>query len=294
MGRKTILVTGATSPIISGLIDFILENGYNVIGITRNLRNARNEKIRWIKCDLTEKNADYSFMKNVDLIIHAAAVSNSYIAHEYLNVNLNATINLIKNARAYNVKEFVYISSILSCKDCGAYGSSKFRSENYIRSSFDNWLIIRPSQVFGGYGSNPIDSLISKINRRKVILCPAGDNENLYPIFYKELVSIIYEIVFIKKYLKSVQYIVGPEVFNYTGLVKVMSKSLNRHVYLLSVPKFIMMLIKELIIFTGLKIGIYPDQIHRLYLDKFHINNKNVHKGSISFKKYFDYIYEMR
>ena len=150
MVKKKIIISGATSFLMNAVIDLIqLQKKYHIIGITTKLREGQRKDIEWMECNLAMAENDYAFIKSADTIIHAVAISNAYTQQDYLNINLQSTKTLVDLANRFQVNSFVYISSILACETCGDYGLSKAISEKYIKSNFNNWLIIRPSQLYG-------------------------------------------------------------------------------------------------------------------------------------------------
>ena len=159
---KKIIITGASSAIMNAVIELILlEEKYKIVGVTRKQQQNHRNDIEWVENDITS-DRDYLFLKDADLLIHAAAVSNAVNKEEYFKTNYEATCNLLKAATKYKVNRFIYISSIVSNEHSGYYGQSKLKSEKFIKNTFDNWLIIRPSQLYGYSDKAPIDSLIKQ------------------------------------------------------------------------------------------------------------------------------------
>ena len=263
---KKIVIAGATSSIMSALIDSIkLDDEYYVVGITTSLNKDLRPDIEWVKLDLSKDGNDYSFIEGTQIIIHAAAVSNSLKEETYFNLNLKSTESLVNAAIKFKVDKFVYISSFAACMTCGNYGCSKLLSENYIRKNLTNWLIFRPSVLYGYSKYSPIDSLILKIKDKKIIPIPSGDPPGLMPLYYLDAAKLMFEAIFIKNISQTVEFIVGPQLFNYKGLALEIAMSLNKKPILIPIPKSFFMIIKAFIGWFKLSIGIYPDQIVRLF-----------------------------
>jgi len=266
MLKKKIVITGASSSIMDAVISLVqLKGNYKIIGITRKIKAKFRNDIEWIEFDLSNTDNDYSILEDTDIIIHAAAISNAYTQQEYLDINYKTTKTLVDNANKYGVKRFVYISSVLACKSCGFYGYSKFMSENYIKSNFDNWLIIRPAQLYGYSEKAPIDSLISKIASKRFIPSPVGDPKGLIPLFYKDAAKLIGEAIFEEELISTTKIITGPQAFNYKALINEISTVLERKVLIFPIPGFVLTGLRNFLVLTGIRIGIFPDQIFRLY-----------------------------
>lgn len=264
---KNILITGASSLLMQELIKKINKNDFNIWAVTRNKSKINIPEIRLLVGDICEVAFIDGIIKNnkIDIVIHAAAVTHSYIAQEYFDVNLQSTINLVVASKRNNVKKFIFISSRAASKQSGAYGFSKLKAEEYIKSNFSNWLIIRPSEIFGGKKGEGIDKLINDLLLRKIILCPVNMKSKLFPLYITDAAQIIYDLIFDSHNINKGITVNGKEGFSYYELIRKISKIMNKKVYIIPVPKFTMYLIKWSVELLRLKVGIVADQISRLY-----------------------------
>lgn len=266
MDKKLTVITGASSYVMDQLIDRLIETEYQVIAVSRqNRKNESRKNVKWISCNIADKGQNLSFLKNADVLFHAAAISKAYHREEYLFNNYQSTINIVEASKKYRVKKIVYISSILAGYDFGDYGLSKIKSEEYVRQNFSNWLIIRPSQLYGYSLNNPIDKLIDTIRKKKTVWCPAGDRKGIYPLYYRDMVQYVFESSVTKDYSNSIKVITGPIAYNYKGLINEIAGALNRKIIILSIPSFVILTVWFLIKNLKLKLGVYPDQLYRFY-----------------------------
>ncbi len=105
------LVTGCTSYIARYVIDQLLANGYEVIGISRSRPNFSHERFRWLQHDLSTGPCliDHS----VDVIVHMAAQSLlGKSAEEYLQSNILVTYHTRLMAEALNPSVLFFTSSM--------------------------------------------------------------------------------------------------------------------------------------------------------------------------------------
>jgi nucleoside-diphosphate-sugar epimerase len=266
MAKKIAVVTGATSKIMETVINELVAFDFQIIAVSRkSQQKPKDNNIQWVVCDLSLPNSDFSFLKNVDILFHAAAVSNDYRKEEYLINNYGSTIHLVDAALNFKVKKMVYISSILAGYEYGDYGLSKIKSEEYIIQNVKDWLILRPSQVYGYRGKNPIDQMIEKVRKYRFIVCPTGDRQEIYPIYYEDLAEKIIDYSIVKDEFKKIKNIIGPESFSYKGLSKEIARNLNKTIFIIPAPKFIVLAVYLIISRLKLRIGIYPDKLYRFY-----------------------------
>lgn len=120
---KKVLVTGAAGFIGSNLVNKLLDLNYYVIGVD-NLSSGsmdnismymNNENFKFIIGDVTDYNLCCELTKEVDYILHQAAINSVPRSLEspelYFSNNLVGFNNLLDAARKNNIKKFVYASS---------------------------------------------------------------------------------------------------------------------------------------------------------------------------------------
>ena len=170
-----ILVTGNKGYIGSVLTAMLIEKDYKVIGLDTDFyqgieKDKSEGKIKQIFKDI--RNVSMGDLKNVNSVIHLAALSNDPLGEFNpkltYNINLDATIKLAMLAKQTGVKRFVYASSqsmygISKVDDeldednseknpITAYAKTKWDAECELKKlGSDNFTVVcfRPSTVFG-------------------------------------------------------------------------------------------------------------------------------------------------
>lgn len=271
--KKTIVITGATSLIINKLIDRLEPNVNRIIGVTRTLKKGLRNDINWIECDLALAHQGYDFFNGADMIIHAAAISNTHHESEYEAVNLQSTVHLVDQAKQHNVPAFVFISSIFAGNENGKYGFSKYQSEQYICNNLNSYLIVRSSQLYGHSDNNPIDRLIRQVSTKKWVFCPIGDMITLYPLHCDHFVNWLSLAIQAAPGKQGIIYCRGPKAYHYHALTKAIVSNMNRKILVIPVFKPLMLLMAKIIRLMHCKTGVYPDQIYRLYHARIEFGN---------------------
>ncbi len=155
---KTLTITGVTGSLGSALLKAFYGK-YKIIGISRNENQQWKlkqiyPKVKYILADVRKV-----VLPECDYIIHTAAMKHvsSGIDNvlECIDINLNGTINLVKQADKIN-KKFIYISTDKAVEPINSYGATKFLSEEIVISSNSAkpiFNIVRFGNLFGSSGS---------------------------------------------------------------------------------------------------------------------------------------------
>ena len=117
------LVTGGAGFIGSHLVDKLLANGHEVVGIDnffsgskRNIEhNLENKNFTFKKIDIREKNQINELSNDFDYVFHLAGIADIVPSIEnpvdYFDTNVKGTLNLLEFSRTNNLKKFLYAAS---------------------------------------------------------------------------------------------------------------------------------------------------------------------------------------
>jgi nucleoside-diphosphate-sugar epimerase len=168
----TIVITGGSGFIGTNLVEFLLKKNHKVINYDivepRNISHLKY----WINLDILDKQK-LSFQLNLDnpdFIIHLAARTdlNEKINISGYDVNITGVQNLMDvSITIKNLNRIIIASSMLVCKTGyipntfddyqpnNLYGESKVLSEKIVKSFGNNWVIIRPTSIWGPWFREP-------------------------------------------------------------------------------------------------------------------------------------------
>lgn len=169
---KKVLVTGASGFVGSTLVDKLLENGnyevYAGVRSTSSRKYLQNPKIKFIELAFSDPARLKAQLdeEKFDCIFHLAGLTKAKHLDDFDKVNFGFTKNLVDCINPETTK-LIYLSSFAAHgpgeeknftkakvsdenKPNTAYGRSKLKSEEYIRSSFKGkYIILRPTGVYG-------------------------------------------------------------------------------------------------------------------------------------------------
>lgn len=173
-GRSTLLVTGATGFVGTALVSRLLDEGYDIRGVTRR-SGAEDFPFQPVSVPAVDGDTDWGeALAGVDTILHLAARTHAVgekgggNLDDYRPLNVEGTRTLARAALRAGVRRFVFLSSIkvngertgeraFTADDSpapeDAYGISKWEAEQALRDVVcDSGLevvVVRPPLVYG-------------------------------------------------------------------------------------------------------------------------------------------------
>jgi len=237
-----IFITGATGFIGKNLLKKLLEANLLIRALARDKsRINKVNNLEVIEGDLLDKENLFKVMQNVDVVIHLAAVVKASSAYEYNKTNIEGTKNLVEACLKNKVKKIIYISSLdagLDNPNC--YGESKALGEIIIRESGIDYIILRPSLVYGRE-SDVIVMLAGLIKKLPVIPVVGNGGAILQPIYVEDVCEIIIKLLDgdIKN---KIYYLAGEERVSIDGFIDKIAKIYSKKVIKMHVPLWLIFL----------------------------------------------------
>ena len=173
LNSKNIFVTGATGSVGRKVVETILDK-YNVgklIVYSRDefkqseMQMVFNHKaLRYILGDVRDSQRLNQAMKDVDIVIHVAALKQvpaaEYNPMEFVKTNVNGAENVIKAAIENNVDKVIALSTDKASNPINLYGATKLASDklfvaanNIVGNSRTRFAVVRYGNVVGSRGS---------------------------------------------------------------------------------------------------------------------------------------------
>ena len=215
---KKILVTGCNGYLASNLINYLNNKKYKVNCISRDYDK---EKIIYL-------------IKNSNIIVHLAAITNPFHKNIF-KVNVLYARFLVREAKKYN-KKFIYISTqnVLFGKD--NYSKTKKEAENIVKT-LKNFIILRPTIIYGKNENKYIGKLIKIIKNYKLIPIIGDGKNKLQPIYIEDLIKIIEKCI--NKNIKGIFLVAGNSIINYNELVNLIINKLKLKRIKIYIPIFL-------------------------------------------------------
>jgi len=186
--NKVLLITGGTGSLGQALVSHILKNKFSIKKIivfsrdewkqnemSKNFPEEKYPSIRYFLGDIRDKDRLSLAIKDVDYIIHAAALKHVPIAEynpfEFIKTNILGTQNLIEVCLNSPVQKVIALSTDKACSPLNLYGATKLCLEKLILSSNNvkgrqkiSFGVVRYGNVLGSRGS----VLLNFIEQKKI------------------------------------------------------------------------------------------------------------------------------
>ena len=95
-----------------------------------------DKRLRYLIGDIRDLDRLKLATKNVDILIHAAALKHvpaaEYNPMEVVKTNINGSNNVISAAIENNIQNVLALSTDKACNPINLYGSTKLASKNYL------------------------------------------------------------------------------------------------------------------------------------------------------------------
>ncbi len=262
-----ILLTGASSGIGSDLIRRLIDCADLEIKamVHRSLVNIPGCEAR--QGDLDNPELLARAVDGVDTVIHLAALTSSARESEYFRINVKGTKNLVDACVFAGVKRIIYISSRAASLYGGGYSRSKLEAEECVKSSGLQWLILRPSEVYGQREGDTINRLIQWVKKYPLVPVIGTGQARLSPVYIDDVVSAMERSVLDKELEGETILLDGPEELTFVELVDRIAKYFGVRRFKLHLPSGLVKFGATVLTGLGVKL-LVPDQVPRLLCSK--------------------------
>ena len=213
--KKTVLITGATGFIGKYIIEQALKSDYEVfIAVRKESDTSRINGLNFKKILVdfsSEETINTSFSSTIvfDTVVHNAGVKTCLDKDNYYKFNTELTRNLCKvlHKRKALTGKFIFISSLAAIgpgdkevlediteskeeKPISQYGHSKLLAEKEVLKSGLDFIILRPTAVYG-MGTSDYTGLI-KVVRKGWAIYMAEPSQHLSFVHAEDLARIVF------------------------------------------------------------------------------------------------------
>jgi NADH dehydrogenase len=221
-----VLVTGASGFIASHLIPRLESRGHRVRAMWRGREGPGRQAapgVDWRTADVTRPEDLAQVAFECDVVVHLAGTSTSAAGASLEDVNAAGTRNVLTAAVEAGVDRFVYVSALGASPAAGEYFRSRFQAEDAVMSSGLEYVILRPSVVYG-----PTDHFVTAIVgllRGLPVFPMLGDGAfQLQPLAVEDMVDALTQSVERPDVAGGLYELAGPDRISFTDVVQIVGE----------------------------------------------------------------------
>ena len=264
----TVAVVGATGFVGGNVVRQLAEDGHRVIAVSR--KGARRREwpatVETRAADVVSGAGLDEALAGADAVVHLVAIPRETRGLQFEDVNVRGTQQTVAAAERAGVRRFVHLSALGVTDDRKLrYLSSKWRGEEAVRSSGLDWIVLRPSLLFG-----PGDGFFSLVRSTLkwwspgIVAIPGKGDATFQPLAVDDLARGVAQVVVDADRTGDILEIGGPEHITYRGIVDAVMRATGMRRIKLGMP---IPLISALTAVTDRLLPIFPvshDQIQSL------------------------------
>jgi NADH dehydrogenase len=221
---RTIAVVGATGFVGRAIVQRLSEAGHRVIAISRTGRRLAG----W-PADVGTRAADVASGRNLgsalegaDAVVHLVAIPRETGGRTFAEVNVRGTQRVVEAATEAGARRFVHLSVLGVADDPKLrYLYSKWLGEEIVRDSDLDWVVLRPSLMFGpGDGFFSLVRTTLKWWSPGVVAIPGSGDARFQPLAVDDLAIAVERSLTDAKHARQVYEIGGPDWVTYREIVE--------------------------------------------------------------------------
>ncbi|WP_266077567.1 complex I NDUFA9 subunit family protein [Haladaptatus caseinilyticus] len=233
-----VLIVGGTGFVGTALTKELDARGYDVTVLARSPDDAAlPADVETVSGDVTDYGSIENAFDGQEVVVNLVALSPLFqpsgASHE--DVHLGGTENVVRACEERAVPKLVQMSALGADPDGPtAYIRAKGEAENVVRDSSLEWVLVRPSVVFGDGGE--FVSFTKVLTTPYVTGLPGGGETRFQPIWVGDLAPILADCVEDESYIGRTVELGGPEVLTLADVTKLAYRAEGKSVVILPIP----------------------------------------------------------
>jgi nucleoside-diphosphate-sugar epimerase len=249
-----VVVTGALGFVAGHLVPRLLERGASVIGIVRPGRDSSGLARAGVEvrfANLAERSGLESAFSGAAAIVHLSGMAQ--------------VPPLVAPLEACRVRRGVFVGSTGIYTRLASPGAEAKRlGEASLRESALDYVILRPSLIYGTPGDRNLARLLRLMLRSPVLPLPGGGQTLQQPVHVEDLVSAILAALERPAAARREFDIGGPVAMTLAELAQTAAAALERRVWMVPVPLAPVHAAARLAKRLGMPFPVTPEQVLRL------------------------------
>jgi nucleoside-diphosphate-sugar epimerase len=226
-----ILLAGGTGFVGSNLIRLLVDKNHQVTLISRRppgSKAAIREHTETIVHDPSRPLAD--LIVEADAIINLVGIIREFPSRgiTFEKAHFEITKSLADSAQSRGITRFLQMSALgVGADGKTGYARSKFKAEEYLRSSKLRWTIFRPSMIFGP--GDRVTGMFSRMIRYLPAVPVIGDGQyKLQPVHVDDVCTAFVKALDDDRSIDKVFEFGGPEILSFNRMLDILGEALGK------------------------------------------------------------------
>ncbi|XVH32438.1 complex I NDUFA9 subunit family protein [Haloferacaceae archaeon DSL9] len=235
-----VLVAGGTGFIGTKLVSELLDRGHDVTVVSRNPSDdPLPTGAEAIAGDVSDYETIEGAVDGHDIVVNLVALSPLFEPkggnEMHDKIHRGGTENLVRAAEAGDVSRFVQMSALgADSNGPTAYIRAKGQAEDRVTGSDLDWVIFRPSVIFGDGGE--FIGFTKKLAPPYLTPLPGGGKTRFQPLWVGDLVPMLADAVENDEHVGETYELGGPEAFTLAEIARLVHGAEGRSTTVIPVP----------------------------------------------------------
>jgi NADH dehydrogenase len=220
--RMKVAVVGATGFVGSHLVPHLSATGHEVIAISRTGRRRPEwaDGVEERAANVVDGDLDMA-LAGAEAVVQLAAIPRESGGRRFDEVNVLGTLRVVEAAQRIGVRRFIHLSVLGVADDPKlAYLFSKWRGEEAVRESALDWVVLRPSLMFGtGDGFFNLVKTTLRWWSPGIVAIPGKGDARIQPLSVDDLAIAVGKSLTDPDRVRTVYELGGPAYLSYREIV---------------------------------------------------------------------------
>lgn len=234
---RSVLVVGATGFLGRHAVARLVARNHRVRALCRT-PDPRSLPcgVDWWPADITHPRDVAGAASEQDVVLHLVGTPDEKSGVGFRELHVEGTRNLLDEASRTGVERFVYVSTVGARSEGSPFFRSKWEAEREVVRSGLEYLILRPSIVYGP-GDRFITALVLLLRRLPVFPVLGAGWMRLQPVAVEDVVDALVQAVERPDMGDALYELGGPERLRFTRIVRVIAGVLGLQCPIVQLPR---------------------------------------------------------
>ncbi|HPE84588.1 MAG TPA: NAD(P)H-binding protein [Chlamydiales bacterium] len=226
-----ILLTGATGAVGSELLPRLLNEGHEVVVLSRRPFSHPSKKVTSIQADLINSIA---LPQDIDIayyLVHSMEKRQK----NYALLEKTAARHFVLALKATQVKQIIYLSGIANDPDRSSHIDSRLCVENVFKASSIPTTVLRAGIIISQKSAS-FKIILDLVNRLPVMTPPKWIHNLCQPIALCDVIDYLLAVALHPQALGQTFDIGGPDIISYKEMLQRCAQALGKKRLIISVP----------------------------------------------------------